>query len=143
MVEKDRKIKVIYKDQTVKIYNSKDLIEMKNQRAFMDRVDTMWLLNPVSGFWQSLRFFKDIFSTLNQRTAVYVFDCYLKEARKYFKVQYQVHDEFLTVIKKNKYTQEQIIKILKKCINRVNDKLKLPIPMDISADFGVNYAQCH
>ena len=143
MVEKDRKIKVIYKDQTVKIYNSKDLIEMKNQRAFMDRVDTMWLLNPVSGFWQSLRFFKDIFSTLNQSTAVYVFDCYLKEARKYFKVQYQVHDEFLTVIKKNKYTQEQIIKILKKCIASVNDKLKLPIPMDISADFGVNYAQCH
>lgn len=143
MVEKDRKIKVIYKDQTVKIYNSKDLIEMKNQRAFMDRVDTMWLLNPVSGFWQSLRFFKDIFSTLNQSTAVYVFDCYLKEARKYFKVQYQVHDEFLTVIKKNKYTQEQIIKILKKCIASVNDKLKLPIPIDISADFGTNYAQCH
>lgn len=143
MVEKDRKIKVIYKDQTVKIYNSKDLIEMKNQRAFMDVVDTMWLLNPVSGFWQSLRFFKDIFSTLNQSTAVYVFDCYLKEARKYFKVQYQVHDEFLTVIKKNKYTQEQIIKILKKCIASVNDKLKLPIPMDISADFGTNYAQCH
>lgn len=143
MVEKDRKIKVIYKDQTVKIYNSKDLIEMKNQKAFMDMVDTMWLLNPVSGFWQSLRFFKDIFSTLNQSTAVYVFDCYLKEARKYFKVQYQVHDEWLTCYKKNKYTQEQVIKILKKCITRVNDKLKLPIPMDISADFGVNYAQCH
>lgn len=143
MVEKDRKIKVIYKDQTVKIYNSKDLIEMKNQKAFMDMVDTMWLLNPVSGFWQSLRFFKDIFSTLNQSTAVYVFDCYLKEARKYFKVQYQVHDEWLTCYKKNKYTQEQVIKILKKCITRVNDKLKLPIPMDISADFGINYAQCH
>lgn len=143
MVEKDRKIKVIYKDQTVKIYNSKDLIEMKNQRAFMDMVDTMWLLNPVSGFWQSLRFFKDIFSTLNQSTAVYVFDCYLKEARKYFKVQYQVHDEWLTCYKKNKYTQEQVIKILKKCITRVNDKLKLPIPIDISADFGVNYAECH
>lgn len=143
MVEKDRKIKVIYKDQTVKIYNSKDLIEMKNQRAFMDMVDTMWLLNPVSGFWQSLRFFKDIFSTLNQSTAVYVFDCYLKEARKYFKVQYQVHDEWLTCYKKNKYTQEQVVKILKKCITRVNDKLKLPIPMDISADFGVNYAECH
>lgn len=92
MVEKDRKIKVIYKDQTVKIYNSKDLIEMKNQHAFMNMIDTMWLLNPVSGFWQSLRYFKDIFSTLNQSTAVYVFDCYLKEARKYFKVQYQVHD---------------------------------------------------
>lgn len=143
MVEKDRKIKVIYKDQTVKIYNSKDLIEMKNQRAFMDRIDTMWLLNPVSGFWQSLRFFKDIFSTLNQSTAVYVFDCYLKEARKYFKVQYQVHDEWLACYKKNKLTQEKVLQILKKCIASVNDKLKLPIPMDISADFGVNYAQCH
>lgn len=143
MVEKDRKIKVIYKDQTVKIYNSKDLIEMKNQKAFMDMIDTMWLLNPVSGFWQSLRYFKDIFSTLNQSTAVYVFDCYLKEARKYFKVQYQVHDEWLTCYKSKKYTQEKIIKILKKCISKVNDKLKLPIPMDISADFGTNYAQCH
>ena len=34
----------------------------------------MWLKNPVSGFWYSLRSDKDRFSTLNQSTGVYCFD---------------------------------------------------------------------
>src|SRR5690606_8327370 len=37
----------------------------------------MWLKNPVSGYWYSLRTEKDIFSTLVQGTAAYVFDRYL------------------------------------------------------------------
>ena len=37
----------------------------------------MWILNPVSNFWYSLRYEKDKFSTLNQGTGVYCFDtCY-------------------------------------------------------------------
>ncbi len=41
----------------------------------------MWLLNPVSGFWYSLRHEKDIFSTLNQGTGVYCFDTWVKHIR--------------------------------------------------------------
>ena len=104
----------------------------------------MWLLNPISKFWQPLRYFKDIFSTLNQSTAVYVFDCYLKEVLKYFdNIMLQVHDEFLMYFDSTLYSQEDVLKILKECINTVNKKLKLPIPLDVSADFGTNYAQCH
>nr|DAK47302.1 MAG TPA: DNA polymerase [Caudoviricetes sp.] len=153
-VEKDLYLKVIHKSGEVKIYKTVSFLPKDNskeekkrcqklQNSFLQTVDTMYILNPVSDFWQSLRYFKDIFSTLNQSTAVFVFDCYLKESRKYLKVQYQVHDEWLACYKKDKYTQQQITKVLKKCITRVNDKLKLPIPMDISADFGTNYAQCH
>ena len=34
----------------------------------------MWLFNPVSELWYSLRYEKDRFSTLNQGTGVYCFD---------------------------------------------------------------------
>ncbi len=44
---------------------------------------------------------------------------------------------------KDKYTQEDILKLLKESIKEVNEKLNLDIPIDVSADFGTNYAQCH
>jgi hypothetical protein len=44
---------------------------------------------------------------------------------------------------KDKYTQEDILKLLKESIKEVNNKLNLDIPIDVSADFGTNYAQCH
>ena len=42
---------------------------------------SMWLLNPVSKLWYSLRAEKDIFSTLNQGTGVWVFDTWVKHIR--------------------------------------------------------------
>ena len=42
-----------------------------------------------------------------------------------------------------KIPKEEIVQKLKECISKVNDRLQLPIPIDIRADFGVNYAQCH
>lgn len=145
-VANDRLVKVILNSGESLIYKSKNLNDLgfKEQNTFLSNVDTMWLLNPISKFWQPLRYFKDIFSTLNQSTAVYVFDCYLKEVLKYFdNIMLQVHDEFLMYFNSTLYSQEDVLKILKECISIVNKKLKLPIPLDISADFGTNYAQCH
>ena len=47
---------------------------VKTKTIIIDGEEQMWLLNPVSGFWYSLRYEKDKFSTLNQGTGVYCFD---------------------------------------------------------------------
>lgn len=153
-VEKDLLLKVIHKTGEIKVYKTTDFLPKDNskkekkrcqklQNSFLQTVDTMYILNPVSNFWISLRYFKDIFSSLNQSTAVFVFDCYLQEVRKRVNtVMLQIHDEYLCYFNKN-ISKDSILKYLKECISRVNDKIKFPIPMDISADFGVNYAECH
>ena len=38
----------------------------KTKTTYVDGEEQMWLYNPVSGFWYSLRYEKDKFSTLNQ-----------------------------------------------------------------------------
>ena len=40
----------------------------KTKTTYVDGEEQMWLYNPVSGFWYSLRYEKDKFSTLNQGT---------------------------------------------------------------------------
>lgn len=153
-VEKDLLLKVIHKTGEVKVYKTVDFLPKDNskkekkrcqklQNSFLQTVDTMYILNPVSNFWISLRYFKDIFSSLNQSTAVFVFDCYLQEVRKRVNtVMLQIHDEYLCYFNNN-ISKDSILKYLKECISKVNDKIKFSIPMDISADFGVNYAECH
>ena len=138
------KVKVFYKNKTIKIYTVKTLntLNYVEMRTFLENVESMWIHNPISNFWYTLRTLKDCFSAVNQSSGVFVFDNYLQQVRKHFKVILQYHDE-LAFTFNNKLTQEKVLNILKKCITSVNDKLKLPIPMDISADFGVNYAQCH
>ena len=41
---------------------------VKTKTITIEGEEQMWLLNPVSGFWYSLRYEKDKFSTLNQGT---------------------------------------------------------------------------
>lgn len=54
----------------------------------------LWLYNPVSRFWYTLRALKDRFSTLNQGTGVYCFDCNLMFIRKQgIKIFLQYHDK--------------------------------------------------
>ena len=66
------------------------------------RIDgEMWLYNPVSKFYYSLRNEKDIFSTLNQGTGVYCFDSWLMEVLKRRKqLTAQFHDEGVWCVKK-------------------------------------------
>lgn len=101
-----------------------------------------WLFNPVSKFWYSLRAEKDRFSTLNQGTGVYCFDTYVKYVRKSgIKVSLQMHDEIL--FKTHNSEREQVKIQLHSAIKQVNDEIKLNIPLAISIDFGINYADCH
>lgn len=154
-VEKDLLLKVIHKTGEVKTYKTSDFLPKDNskeekircqklQNSFLQTVDTMYILNPVSNFWVSLRYFKDIFSSLNQSTAVFVFDCYLQEVRKRVNtVMLQIHDELLYYFDNERVSKEDNLKYLKECIAKVNNKIQFHIPMDVSADYGINYSECH
>jgi hypothetical protein len=102
----------------------------------------MWLYNPVSRFWYSLRTDKDRFSTLNQGTGVYCFDTHVRNVRiQGIKISLQYHDEIGFVFLK---PQEQEVKDkLNTAIVITNDILKLNVPLGISIDIGKNYAESH
>lgn len=137
-------IRIVYKDGKVEDIPSSKLnrIPRNKQQEFFDKVEQMWLLNPISGFYYSLRYPKDIFSTLNQGSGVYCFDLWVREVRKRgIKITLQYHDEILfTFLKEN---LESIKVILKESIDKVNDIVKLNVPLGISIDIGTNYAECH
>jgi DNA polymerase I-like protein with 3'-5' exonuclease and polymerase domains len=104
--------------------------------------DQMWLYNPVSKFWYSLRADKDRFSTLNQSSGVYCFDLYIRFVREQgIKIQMQIHDEIAFPLLVNE--QEEVKIKLNKAIQKVNEIVKLNVPLGISMDFGIRYSEIH
>lgn len=102
----------------------------------------MWLYNPVSTFWYSLRYKKDKFSTLNQGTATYCFDMWVKKSReKGIMMCGQFHDETVSPLKP--YLREDREIKLRNAIAEVNDFLKLNRDLDIDVQFGFNYGMIH
>lgn len=102
----------------------------------------MWLFNPVSRFWYSLRYEKDKFSTLNQGTGVYCFDNWVRECRSQgVKICGQFHDEIITPVEEGK--ELEVENKLKFSIAEVNRKLGLNRELDVDVQFGDNYAQIH
>ena len=103
---------------------------------------SMWLKNPVSGFYHSLRSDRDKFSTLNQSTGDYIFNLWVANIRKLgVKVSAQVHDEVLFSIPKGK--EKETEELLKKAMDKVNETLKLNVTVQADAQFGGSYDQCH
>jgi hypothetical protein len=102
----------------------------------------MWLKNPVSGFWYSLRSDKDRFSTLNQGTGVFCFDSWVALCRKNgINTIGQFHDEIIALIEAG---QEQETKhVMEKSIKILNEKLSLNVNLGVDAQFGKNYAEIH
>jgi hypothetical protein len=105
-------------------------------------MDTMWLYNPVSRFWYSLRHKKDRFSTLNQGTGVYCFDIWIMNFRKKRpQLTGQMHDEVILCIKKG--NRENCIKLLQDAMDKTNRQLKLNRELGVDVQFGENYAEIH
>lgn len=104
--------------------------------------EQMWLLNPVSGFWYSLRYEKDKFSTLNQGTGVYCFDLWVRQVRlRGIKIMIQYHDEIVFHLRVGE--EDQVSAKLLEAIKAVNDSVKLNVPLGVSVDFGTSYAEIH
>ena len=102
----------------------------------------MWLKNPVSGFWHSLRSDKDRFSTLNQSTGVYCFDSWVKECRGMgLETIGQFHDEIIVLTKEG--DEDKAENIMQMSINNVNDAINLNVPLGTDVQFGKTYADIH
>ena len=102
----------------------------------------LWLMNPVSGFWYSLRYKKDIWSTTNQGTGVYCFDRMLNIVRKEgIKFSGQFHDEGAYSLPKG--NEEGNDEMLRGCVKLLNEQLELNVSLDIDSDYGNSYAAVH
>lgn len=102
----------------------------------------MWLQNPINKFWYSLRYEKDIFSTLVQGSASYVFDLWVARFRSQRpQLTGQFHDEVVLTIKKG--ARDKCTKLLKDAIAWVNDRLKLNRQLNIDVQYGDTYAEIH
>jgi hypothetical protein len=101
-----------------------------------------WLLNPLNKFWYSIRAEKDIFSTLNQGTGAYVFDCWVKLMMQKGIIPFlQYHDEKLSLCPIGKEAEYK--QILDDSMSSVNDLLKLNIEITVDVQFGHSYADVH
>ena len=101
-----------------------------------------WLYNPVSKFWYSLRCDKDRFSTLNQGTAVYCFDTYLKHIRKNGPpIIGQFHDEFIALVRQG--NRERLGRHVDEAIKKTNEELRLNRQLAAELHFGDNYGDIH
>lgn len=102
----------------------------------------MWIYNPVSKFWYSLRYDKDRWSTINQSTGVYCFDTWVSYIMsKRPQINGQFHDEVVLEIKKGH--REDCTNLLRWAIDKTNEKLKLNVKLDISIQYGDTYGEIH
>lgn len=123
--EKNWAIKKVAEEQIVKIVSGQ-----------------MWLFNPISKLWYSLRYEKDRFSTLIQGTASYVFDEWVKLFRlNRPQLTAQFHDEVVLHIKKG--NREKCTSLLKNSINELNNILKLNRELGIDVQYGDRYSSIH
>lgn len=131
-------------EKLLKIYweRNKAVLEFTKDLIIKTVKDQLWVFNPISKFWYSLRNDRDMFSTVNQSSAVYVMDMYIKYTRKAgIKIAFQVHDEMTFNLPKGK--EEQCTQLLKQAIQQVNDELKLDVQISSSIDYGDKYSTVH
>ena len=106
---------------------------------------SMWVKNPVSGFFYSLRNDRDTWSTLNQGTGVFIVDSWIMHLRKTTHpsvvVSMQYHDEVLVYCKVGE--EEQLGKALDAAMTKVNETLKLNVTIEVDHQTGDSYASVH
>jgi hypothetical protein len=153
-VSADQRVKFFYKlgngELTYKTYEGRDLLPQEEDSKatkrkkydMANKAAELWLWNPVSRLWYSLRYPKDIFSTLNQGTGVFAFDTWIKTFRgKRPQITGQMHDEVILCLPKGH--REGCEKFLKSAIQSTNEQMNLNRELDIDVQFGANYAEIH
>ncbi len=131
-------------EELVKIYWERNwsVKAIANAQEVKTLKGQMWLLNPISNLWYSLRYEKDIFSTLNQGTGVFCFDTWIGFVRsKRSQLTGQFHDEIILEVKKGH--REEATKLLKWAIKETNKLLKLNRELDVDVQFNNSYAGIH
>lgn len=112
-------------------------------KQYIKEVDgEMWVYNPVSGFYYSLRYEKDIFSTVVQSTGVFCFDTWISRVlKRREQITAQFHDEGVWVIPKGREKDMEVI--LREAIDETNQILGLNRELGIDIKFGKNYSEVH
>jgi len=102
----------------------------------------MWIQNPVSKFWHSLRDEKDAFSTINQSTGSYCFDKWVAFYRtKRPNIVGQFHDESINVVPLGEEKEHE--DTLHWAVDKLNEQLRLNVELGIDVQYGNNYAEIH
>lgn len=140
---KEAKAKALLKAYWDRNWSIKKVSEEQYVKTLKD--GSMWLKNPVSGFYYSLRYLKDVFSTLNQSTGVYIFDQWLLRVLKSkLNVPFQYHDELAVYRLLNGIiSREEVKSRLDKAMEGVNNALKLNVDVRVDVQFGNDYSEVH
>ena len=114
----------------------------KGTKTKKTRDGQMWLYNPVSGFWYSLRHDKDKFSTLNQGTGVYCFDTWLGYCTDLgLDAIGQFHDEAIFLVKSG--DEPKTSDAVYSAMDKTNEKIDLNVTLSTTPEFGDNYSEIH
>lgn len=104
----------------------------------------MWLQNPINKFWYALRTEKDIFSTLVQGSASYVFDKWVSIFRKARpQLTAQFHDEVVLCVRQAEGVREKATALLQSAIRQLNEELNLNRELGVDVQFGARYSDIH
>ena len=104
--------------------------------------DETWVYNPISRFFYYLRNSKDVFSVVNQSSAVYCFNVWVWNCTQMgvFPVT-QSHDDSAYVV--DIQNVENTKNIISEAMRRVNSQLKLNVELACETQVGNNIAETH
>ena len=120
--------------------------EVANDQQVVVRSSGMWLFNPLSRYYYSLRARKDVFSTLVQGTASYIFDRWLGYVmgQGYEDCLLgQFHDEFIFEIDDTPEGRKRMEKIIRMSIDMVEKELDFNVKLGCDVQFGTRYSDIH
>jgi DNA polymerase I-like protein with 3'-5' exonuclease and polymerase domains len=131
--------KVVHEAYWKKNWSVKKVAEQQRYKTVEGQ---MWLFNPISELWYSLRYEKDIFSTLVQGSGAYVFDKWVEKILdKREQLTFQFHDELGLTVKKG--FRESCTKLIKESLEVLNKELKLNIEILCDVQYGDRYSEIH
>jgi len=101
-----------------------------------------WVFNPISKFWYFCRDVRNVFSVINQSSAVYCFNMWVYNctAQGIWPVT-QSHDDQLYIVKED--GAEHIQEVVRRAMDKVNKQLKLNVKLDCETQTGKNVAETH
>lgn len=116
--------------------------KVADAQKFKEVNKQLWLYNPITELWYSLRYEKDIFSTLVQSTGSYIFDIWLgKILDKREQLTGDFHDEFILEIKEG--YEEQCRKLVEDCMEEVNKEFNFHVKLSCGIQFNKKYSEIH
>lgn len=101
-----------------------------------------WVYNPIAKFWYYCRNTRNVFSTVNQSSAVYCFNVWLFNCtRRGYWPRTQSHDDLMFVEGENEV--QKVIEVIQQAMEDTNKQLKLNVELACETQVGNNVAETH